>query len=146
MICKVLSDIVTICYLSVLPLTKTFIFGVKIRKNRYHLCLFFNVIIAKIQVTFFRIKPAAKHNRNTIKFTITMLAPVGVENPYDTSRPIKKQTMEITADEMTTKRNCLKTRMADNAGKIIKLEISIVPIIRMPTTMVTAVNSAISIL
>ena len=54
--------------------------------------------------------------------------------------------MEITADAITTERNCLKIRIADNAGKMIKLEISIVPIIRIPTTMVTAVSKAISIL
>ena len=78
--------------------------------------------------------------------TITILAPVGVENAYDATKPMKKQMMEITADAITTERNCLKIRIADHAGKMIKLEISIVPIIRIPTTMVTAVSKAISIL
>ena len=41
---------------------------------------------------------------------------------------------ETTAEEMTTARNRENTRMDVKAGKIIRLEISIVPIIRMPTT------------
>ncbi len=69
--------------------------------------IFFNAVIFIIKLLF-RIKPAAKHKRNTIKLTITILAPVGVENAYDATKPMKKQMMEITADAITTERNCLK--------------------------------------
>ncbi len=84
--------------------------------------IFFNAVIFIIKLPFFVLSRAAKHKRNTIKLTITILAPVGVENAYDATKPMKKQMMEITADAITTERNCLKIRIADNAGKMIKLE------------------------
>lgn len=41
-----------------------------------------------------------------------------------------------------TDRNVLHTRIDVSAGKMIRLEISMAPIIRMPRTMVTAVSTA----
>ena len=47
---------------------------------------------------------------------------------------------------MTTPRKLLNTRMEVRAGKRIRLEISIAPIIRIPITIVIAVRTAISTL
>ena len=82
----------------------------------------------------------------TIMLTITTLAPVGVAYTYEITTPIKKQSIEITAEQMVTLLNVLKTRMELRAGKIIRLEISRAPIIRIPSTIVRAVKKAISIL
>ena len=47
---------------------------------------------------------------------------------------------------MVTLRKLLQSRIAVSAGKMMRLEISIVPIILIPTTIVSAVRSAMSIL
>lgn len=79
-------------------------------------------------------------------FTITTLAPAGVEYKKETVIPTKKHVTEIIPDEIITLLKLLKTRIDVNAGKMIKLEISIVPIIRIPRTIVIAVKKAINIL
>ena len=66
-----------------------------------------------------------------------------VENANDATIPQKKQTTETSAEEMTTPLKLRQTRMEVSAGKIIRLEINIAPIIRIPTTIVTAVSRAI---
>ena len=78
--------------------------------------------------------------------TTTILAPAGSEKAKDTTIPARKQIIEIIAELVTTLLKLLKTRIDVRAGKIIRLEISMVPMIRMPTTIVIAVNKAISIL
>lgn len=45
-----------------------------------------------------------------------------------------------------TDRNVLHTRIDVSAGKMIRLEIKRAPIIRIPSTIVTAVSTAISVL
>ena len=57
-----------------------------------------------------------------------------------------KHTIDRIPDERTTPRKLLKIRIDVRAGKIIRLEISIAPIIRIPSTMVIAVRMAIKIL
>lgn len=72
-----------------------------------------------------------------------MLAPVGVLYRYEIEIPIKKQTTERIADVIITLLKVLHTCIAVSAGKIIRLEISSVPIIRIPSTTVSAVKTAI---
>ena len=48
--------------------------------------------------------------------------------------------------QITTPRKLFSTRMALRAGKITRLEISMAPIIRMPSTMVRAVSTLSSVL
>jgi hypothetical protein len=55
----------------------------------------------------------------------------------------KKQTIDSTADDIVTLRKLLNTRIDVNTGKIIKLEIIIAPISRIPITIVKAVSTAI---
>ena len=47
---------------------------------------------------------------------------------------------------MTTPRKLLRTRIAESAGKIIRLEMSIAPIMRMPSTIVSAVSTESTVL
>ena len=84
--------------------------------------------------------------RKATAFTNTTLAPAGVEYKNETVIPIKKQATEIIPDEIMTLLKLLNTRIEVKAGKIIKLEINIVPIIRIPRTIVIAVKNAINIL
>jgi hypothetical protein len=72
-----------------------------------------------------------------------MLAPVGADQIKDVTKPIKKQTIDSTADDIVTLRKLLNTRIDVNTGKIIKLEIIIAPISRIPITIVKAVSTAI---
>lgn len=84
--------------------------------------------------------------RKTAALTITTLAPVGVSHEYDTHIPTKKQQRESTPEQRITDLNFLQTLMEESAGKIISAEISRVPIILIPITMVRAVRSAITVL
>ena len=60
--------------------------------------------------------------------------------------PATKQTTEMRAAQSTTPLKLLHTRMAERAGKIIRLEIKRAPIIRIPSTTVTAVSTASRVL
>ena len=60
--------------------------------------------------------------------------------------PAIRQTTDNTAELRITLLNFLHTRMDVSAGKIIRLEINKAPIIRIPSTIVTAVSTAISVL
>ena len=84
--------------------------------------------------------------RKTAALTITTLAPVGVSHEYDTHIPTKKQQSESTPEQRITDLNFLQTLMEESAGKIISAEISRVPIILIPITIVRAVRSAIAVL
>ena len=76
---------------------------------------------------------------------MTTLAPEGVFKKYEKVKPIKKHNPENTAAKTHAPRKRLHTRMALKAGKVIRLEISIAPNIRIPSTMVMAVRNASSI-
>ena len=84
--------------------------------------------------------------RKTAALTITTLAPVGVSHEYDTHIPTKIQQSESTPEQRITDLNFLQTLMEESAGKIISAEISRVPIILIPITIVRAVRSAITVL
>ena len=71
-----------------------------------------------------------------------MLAPVGADSRNEATSPIKKHATDKTADEIVTLQKLLNTRIDVNTGKIIRLEIIIAPIKRIPTTIVNAVSSA----
>ena len=60
--------------------------------------------------------------------------------------PVKKQITETMPEQTTTLLKLKQQRIEVRAGKTTKLEISIVPIILMPTTIVTAVRMAIKVL
>ena len=74
------------------------------------------------------------------------LLPPEWPHTYDTDMPITRHTTAITAELITTLLNVRHTRMEVSAGKIIRLEIKSAPIIRIPSTIVTAVSTAISVL
>jgi len=75
--------------------------------------------------------------------TTTMLAPVGVAKAYEITRPDSRQMTEITAAHITTFLNLLHILMAERAGKTMRADISRVPIILIPSTIVMAVDIAI---
>ena len=81
-----------------------------------------------------------------MRFTTTTVAPAGVENRKENTRPIKKQTTATMDEAIITPLNPLHTRIDVRAGKIIKLEISRSSINRIPITMVMAVKNAKMIL
>ena len=87
--------------------------------------------------------PTAANIKNMIRFATTILAPVGADHIKEATSPIKKQITESIADEIVTLRKLLNTRIDVNTGKIIRLEIIIAPIKRIPTTIVKAVSNAI---
>ena len=88
-------------------------------------------------------KPIIQNNKNAIILAATILAPVGVSYKKDAVIPTTKHKTESTAEQTTTVLKVLQRRMEVREGKIISLDISYVPIIRMLTTMVRAVSSAI---
>ena len=89
---------------------------------------------------------AAQKSKKAKIFIITTLAPAGVSYRYEITIPVKKQKTAIMAEQTVTVLNLLKILMAVKAGKIIRLEISKAPIMRIPSTIVRAVKSAMSIL
>ena len=80
---------------------------------------------------------------NAIKLTITIIAPVLISYKYDKYIPIKNDIILIILELTTTLLNVLNILIDVNAGNIIILLISIVPIILIPTTMTIAVSIAI---
>ena len=75
-----------------------------------------------------------------MRFATTTDAPTGVDRVKEATRPAQKHATDVTAAHTTTPRKLLKRRMAVRAGKMTKEEMSIAPIIRMPSTMVSAVR------
>ena len=56
--------------------------------------------------------------------------------------PAAKQHTASTAEQTVTERKLLNTLMAESAGTIMRLDMSSAPIMRMPSTTVTAVSMA----
>ena len=83
---------------------------------------------------------------NIIKFATTTLAPAGIDNTYDAISPAIKLIIAITAEHIVTLKKLLYTLIDVREGNIIKLEISIAPIIFTPITTVTAVQIEINVL
>ena len=75
---------------------------------------------------------------------MTTVAPVGESKAKDIRSPKIKDTAEVTAERTITAPKLLQTLREERAGKMIRLEISIAPIIRIPKTMVIAVKIAIN--
>ena len=94
----------------------------------------------------FRRVSISQNSEKTIILISTTLAPVGVAYIYEMTIPVKKQSIEITAEQTVTLLNFLNRRIELKAGKIIRLEINTAPMIRIPSTMVRAVKKAMSIL
>ena len=86
------------------------------------------------------------HKRNAMRFAVTMLAPAGVERAKEAVIPAIKQIMESVIAQRITLKKLRKMRIADSAGKTIRLEIIMAPIRRIPMTMVRAVRTAMSAL
>ena len=78
-----------------------------------------------------------------IILTETIPAPVGILNSKDKIIPTTKQIADIIADIIISPLKLLEIFLAINAGKIIKLDINKVPIIRIPKTTVIAVKKEI---
>ena len=83
---------------------------------------------------------------NASRFTVTMLAPAGVERVKEANIPEIKQIIERAAAKITTLKKLLKIRIELKAGKTIRLEIIIAPISRIPITIVREVKTAIKAL
>ena len=83
---------------------------------------------------------------NIHKLATTTLAPAGIEKAYEQSKPAVKFITARIAEHIVTLKKLLKTRIEVSAGKIIRLEINIAPIIFIPSTTVTAVKIEISVL
>ena len=88
-------------------------------------------------------KLTTQNSKNATILATTMLAPVGVSYKKEAVIPTTKHKTESTAEQRTTVLKVLQRRIEVSDGKIIRLEISNVPIMRIPTTMVRAVSSAI---
>ena len=80
---------------------------------------------------------------NNIKYTKTIPAPVGIFKKKEVNIPIIKQIIEIITEQITNPLKLFVNFLDITAGNIIKLEISNVPIILIPTTTTNAVISAI---
>ena len=74
---------------------------------------------------------------NIIKFTITIVAPVGASKIYDKINPKVKAITETIILDITTVLNFLNICIDVNVGKIIRLDISSDPIILIPITTIT---------
>lgn len=80
---------------------------------------------------------------NIIRFTIVMHAPVGTaSNTRVSINPMQKLTNEITAEQILTDLNDLKTLIAESAGNTIRPDIKSAPISLIPITTVRAVSTA----
>ena len=93
-----------------------------------------------------RKKATPQDARNTAKLAATTEAPTGVDHTQEAVSPAQKHTTAVTPAQIMTPRKLLNSRMAVRAGKITREEISMAPIIRMPSTMVRAVSTASRVL
>ena len=75
-----------------------------------------------------------------------MLAPTGMSSEYEMTIPRKKHIVETIPEQITTPLKLEKSLIAVSDGKTIRLDMRRDPIIRMPTTMVTAVRIAMRVL
>ena len=80
--------------------------------------------------------------KRAIRLIKTMQGPVGMDNAYESVIPTRKQTSPTRVDVQMVVRYRWQICIAVMAGNTIRLEIKSAPIIRMPSTIVTAVMSA----
>lgn len=76
--------------------------------------------------------------------TATIVDPTGVPARIETKRPIVAHITDVKAEQIITALKLLNTRIADNAGKITKAEISREPTKFIAKTMIIAVIIAIN--
>ena len=79
-------------------------------------------------------------------FVATTVEPAGVSKRCAEMIPAKKHRTEKTAELMTTPKKLLNSFMEMRVGKIMRADISRVPIILMPSTTTIAVRTAIIML
>lgn len=79
----------------------------------------------------------------SITYTPTIQAPVGKFKKKENNNPNIKQITDISTESTTNPLKLFVNFLAIIAGKTIKLEISKVPIIRIPSTTTTAVINEI---
>ena len=72
----------------------------------------------------------------------TTLGPVGVDKAKLMIMPAAKQRADSSPEHITTPLKVLQSRMEVSGGKIIRLDMSSAPIMRIQSTMVTAVRPA----
>jgi hypothetical protein len=87
----------------------------------------------------------AQNTANMIMCISTTHAPVGAAYTYEITTPAIKQTIDTATEQTLTLLNFLNTRIEVSAGKMMSAEISIAPIMRIPSTIVIAVRNAMSI-
>ena len=92
------------------------------------------------------IKPIKKKQRNAKTSVATIVGPTGVPITIAVNKPRVAQTTEIMTEDIVTLLKLLKTRIALNAGKSIKADISKEPTRFIASTIMTAVIIAIMIL
>ena len=88
--------------------------------------------------------PAKKKAKNTTISTATIVGPTGVPATIETNKPVAAANTEIIAELMVTDLKLLNTRIALNAGKMIKADINKEPTKFIANTMITAVTTAIN--
>ena len=88
--------------------------------------------------------PTKKKIKNTIISTATIVGPIGVPATMEISNPLAAHTTEIIAELTVTDLKLLNTRIALNAGKIIKADINNEPTKFIAKTIMTAVTTAIN--
>ena len=91
-------------------------------------------------------KAAIENSRNATIFTATTLAPLGSSKAKDAVIPITKHSTARAPEQITTDLKLRHRRMELSAGNTIRLDMSSAPIILMPSTTVTAVSTAMTLL
>ena len=94
----------------------------------------------------FFIIPITVARTNTVRSTTATVAPTGVERSMQSTAPTRAQETEITAEQITTLLNDLKSRIAESAGKVMSAEISSAPTIFMAMTITAPVTAARTVL
>ena len=104
-------------------------------------CLTVTIFFRRFYFIFYLLSTfeTTQNTMNNARFTRTTVAPVGVSKEKEIIIPAKKQNSETTIELIITERKLLKIRIEVRDGKIINAEISSVPIILIPITIVNAV-------
>ena len=91
----------------------------------------------------FAIIPKTQKIKNTNISTATIAAPTGASNIIDRNIPVSAQITDTIAEQTVTDLKLLNTRIADSAGNITSAEIKSEPTSFIPTTIITAIITAI---
>lgn len=88
--------------------------------------------------------PTRKKIKKTTISTATIVGPTGVPATIDINRPLAAENTEMIAELIVTDLKLLNTRIALNAGKIIKADINNEPTRFIAKTIIIAVTTAIN--